>query len=211
MMEAAAEADASGPEQADILLTQRAINELIKTERLRFLSRPAAVAPLPPSGEPASLEVQAGGLAAELQAELWRAARAGAAGEVTLAVRRGAAVDVGDASFHGWTALHRAADKGADAAVRALLHFKADPNLAEAARGLTPLHLAVHQGRLEVARQLLAAGADPHRPDAAGVRPTDLARAGAGRSSRHRDIQVRGRAAMSHAHGFVADGTRRAY
>ncbi len=44
--------------------------------------------------------------------ELWLAARSGDEDKLALALKAGAAVNSRDESFHGWTALHRAADRG---------------------------------------------------------------------------------------------------
>ena len=155
------------------------INDLLKKERLRFLTQ-----------GPIAIDNVIQDPQHNLDMQLWQAARAGSPGNVTLAIRSGARVTSGDDGFHGWTALHRAADKGCADVVRVLLHFGAAVDTAEAARGLTPLHLAVHQGRVEVARLLLAAGADATMPDAGGVRAVDLAQLKATTSSRHEQMLV---------------------
>jgi hypothetical protein len=161
------------------------VSELLKKERLQFLS----------GGLAAGLDssIQHG-----LNMRLWHAARCGSAGNVTLAVRSGAEVNSGDNDFYGWTALHRAADKGCDDVVRVLIHWGATVDILEAGRGLTPLHLAVHQGRVPVVRMLVAAGADTTKQDRDGVSPADLARFKASTSSRQQEMQVRVAADMDY-------------
>lgn len=110
--------------------------------------------------------------------------------QATLALSRGARADAGDEGFFGWSALHRAADKGCDGVAAVLVHYGATVDRPEAARGLTALHLAAHQGRFEAAQVLLNAGADPRRPDAGGATALELAQANAWRSPRHRDLEV---------------------
>ena len=85
-----------GAAPARVLAAQRAINELLNKERLHFLA--AAPAPgdrpspgegaagdrgAPPTGRLAEVSAQ---VQAELDAELWRAARAGATAQVTRAL-----------------------------------------------------------------------------------------------------------------------------
>ncbi len=64
---------------------------------------------------------------------------------MTVAVRAGADVNSTDASLDGWTALHRAAEKGHARVARILLYYRAGVDPADSLLGNTPLHLAAQQ------------------------------------------------------------------
>ena len=71
-------------------------------------------------------------------------------------------VDDPRAQHRGWTALHAAAGKGHDAAVRLLLEHSADANAREAGDNTLPLHWAAARRHAATVRALLDAGSDVH-------------------------------------------------
>ena len=167
--------------------SQRALNELLKMERLHWLRGGYS---LPESKPSASIQVHSDQLRLELTLSLFQAARRGSLPNATLALNSGADVHAVDVSFFNWTALHRAADKGSAEVVSLLVYYGADVNQAEDGLGCSPLHLAVHGGRVEAVGVLLKAGADPAQPNRDGLTSRDLAEAASWRSSLHRDILV---------------------
>ena len=92
-----------------------------------------------------------------------------------LAIHRGADVDTVDDTFHGWTALHFAADKGHAAVVELLLYYGAAVERRETSSNATALHLAAHNGRRRVCELLISKGADCRATSAFDVTPLLLA------------------------------------
>lgn len=90
---------------------------------------------------------------------------------LVLLLKHGA--DVHAVTTGGLTALHGAAEKGAEG-VRVLLEYGADVN-AQADNGYTPLHTAAEHGHAEAVRVLLENGADAEARDSEGRVAEDIA------------------------------------
>ena len=77
-------------------------------------------------------------------------------------------------NYDGWTALHRAVDKGRREIVRLLLSRGADIQILTF-KSSTPLHWAVKRGHRDVVELLLASGADPKAKTYEGKTPLQIA------------------------------------
>ncbi|MHC9543459.1 MAG: ankyrin repeat domain-containing protein [Vulcanimicrobiota bacterium] len=77
-------------------------------------------------------------------------------------------------NYDGWTALHRAVDKGHKEIVKLLLSHGADIQIVTF-KSSTPLHWAVKRGHRDVVELLIASGADPHAKTYEGKTPLQIA------------------------------------
>jgi outer membrane protein assembly factor BamB len=96
-------------------------------------------------------------LVADLNEELWSAAKKGDAAAVEAILSRGA--DINAKTPYGATALFFAADKGHAEAVRVLLKHKADPNVKDTFYQSSVLNWASSKGHAEIVGALLESGA----------------------------------------------------
>lgn len=96
---------------------------------------------------------------AELNEELWLAAREGKLETVKKLLARGA--EVNSRTHYGASALWLAASKGHLEVVRFLLEHGADPNNTDGIWGNTPMSWALATPNPDMLKALLAAGADP--------------------------------------------------
>ena len=70
------------------------------------------------------------------------------------------AIDVNDGGGTGWTALHKACDRGRGEVVRLLLEAGSNPDLKTKASADTALHLAAIKVYADVCDDLVKSGAD---------------------------------------------------
>jgi hypothetical protein len=83
--------------------------------------------------------------------------------------------DVNDGGSTGWTALHKACDRGRGEVIHVLLEAGANPDLKTKAAADTALHLAAAKGHAEVCNELIKAGADVHAVNKIGWTPMHAA------------------------------------
>ena len=85
------------------------------------------------------------------------------------------AIDINDGGGTGWTALHKACERGRAEVVRLLLESGATPDLATKTAADTALHLAAANGHADVCNELVKAGADVHAVNKIGWTPLHAA------------------------------------
>lgn len=90
-----------------------------------------------------------------------------------------------DGKFHGWTALHLAADRGHADVVELLLYYGAAVDSRESSSNATALHIAANNGRRKVCEMLIRKGADLQAKSSMDITPPMLAKASGWLSGRH--------------------------
>lgn len=85
------------------------------------------------------------------------------------------AIDINDGGGTGWTALHKACERGRGEVVRLLLESGAIPDLTTKTAADTALHLAAANGHVDVCNELVKAGADVHAMNKIGWTPLHAA------------------------------------
>lgn len=109
----------------------------------------------------------------------WQLREAAAAGNLAIVEKELAeAIDIDEAGTSGWTALHKASDRGRAMVVRMLLENGSNPDLKTASAADTALHLAAANGYTEVCTELVKVGADVNVENAIGWTPLHAAMRG---------------------------------
>jgi hypothetical protein len=113
---------------------------------------------------------------ARKQSRTWKLREAAACGNIERVQAEIAhAIDINDGGLTGWTALHKASDRGRGEVVRELLEAGSNPDLKTKDAADTALHLAAANGHTDVCNELVKVGANVNAVNKIGWTPLHAA------------------------------------